>query len=62
MCNSELVATLTHSTAKLVDVAFGIKKLQIACVVEDEKVGIDFLEEGITAFEDHVSTSLVLVC
>ena len=30
-------------------------KLQIACVVEDEKVGTDFLEEAITAFEDHVS-------
>lgn len=43
------------SVAKLVDVAFGIKKLQISCVVEDEKVGTDFLEEAITDFEDHVS-------
>lgn len=43
------------STAKLVPVAYGIMKLQISCVVEDEKVGTDFLEETITAFEDHVS-------
>ena len=43
-------------TAKLVPVAYGIMKLQITCVVEDEKVGTDFLEETITAFEDIVST------
>ena len=41
--------------AKLVPVAYGIMKLQISCVIEDEKVGTDFLEESITAFEDHVS-------
>ena len=35
--------------------AFGVKKLQISCVVEDEKVGTDFLEESITEFEDYVS-------
>lgn len=41
--------------AKLAPVAFGIMKLQISCVVEDEKVGTDFLEEQITSFEDYVS-------
>lgn len=41
--------------AKQVPVAYGIKKLQISCVVEDDKIGTDFLEESITAFEDHVS-------
>lgn len=41
--------------AKLVPVAYGIMKLQISCVIEDEKVGTDFLEDSITAFEDHVS-------
>ena len=40
--------------AKHVPVAYGIKKLQISCVVEDDKIGTDFLEESITAFEDHV--------
>ena len=42
-------------SAKLVPVAFGIKKLQIACIVEDDKVGTDYLEEKIQEFDDHVS-------
>uniref|UniRef100_A0A3Q2QR80 Eukaryotic translation elongation factor 1 beta 2 n=1 Tax=Fundulus heteroclitus TaxID=8078 RepID=A0A3Q2QR80_FUNHE len=44
------------SAAKLVPVGYGIKKLQISCVVEDDKVGTDILEEKITAFEDHVQS------
>lgn len=35
---------------------YGIKKLQIQCVVEDDKVGTDMLEEQITAFEDYVQS------
>uniref|UniRef100_A0A8C7CAS1 Elongation factor 1-beta n=1 Tax=Oncorhynchus kisutch TaxID=8019 RepID=A0A8C7CAS1_ONCKI len=31
-------------------------KLQIGCVVEDDKVGTDQLEEQITAFEDYVQS------
>lgn len=46
---------LVWGQAKLVPVGYGIKKLQIACVVEDNKVGTDFLEEEITKFEDFVS-------
>merc|ERR1712098_834579 len=42
--------------AKLVPVGYGIKKLQINCVVEDDKVGTDILEEQITAFEDFVQS------
>ena len=41
--------------------AFGIKKLQISCVVEDDKVGTDFLEEAITAFEDLVCCPLLML-
>ncbi|WAR09852.1 EF1B-like protein [Mya arenaria] len=37
-------------------VGYGIKKLQINCVVEDDKVGTDFLEEEICAFEDFVQS------
>jgi len=40
--------------AKLVPVGFGIKKLQIMCVVEDEKVSVEELQEKIEAFEDFV--------
>uniref|UniRef100_A0A8C6NR81 Eukaryotic translation elongation factor 1 delta b (guanine nucleotide exchange protein) n=1 Tax=Nothobranchius furzeri TaxID=105023 RepID=A0A8C6NR81_NOTFU len=46
---------LLWGTSKLVPVGYGIKKLQIACVVEDDKVGTDLLEEEITKFEDFVS-------
>ena len=41
--------------AKLVPVGYGIKKLQISCVVEDDKVSTDDLEDKICAFEDFVS-------
>ncbi|XP_015256890.1 PREDICTED: elongation factor 1-beta [Cyprinodon variegatus] len=47
---------LVWGQSKLVPVGYGIKKLQISCVVEDEKVGTDILEEKITAFEDHVQS------
>lgn len=46
---------LLWGASKLVPVGYGIKKLQINCVVEDDKVGTDFLEEEITKFEDYVS-------
>ncbi|XP_067937587.1 elongation factor 1-delta-like [Watersipora subatra] len=47
---------LLWGTAKLVEVGYGIKKLQISCVVEDDKVGTDDLEEAIVAFEDFVQS------
>ena len=43
-------------SAKLVPVGYGIKKLQIQCVVEDDKVGTDMLEEQITAFDEYVQS------
>ena len=46
--------------AKQVPVAYGIKKLQISCVVEDDKIGTDFLEESITGFEDYVRYEAVV--
>jgi len=47
---------LLWGASKLVAVGYGIKKLQICCVVEDDKVGTDFLEEEITALEDYVQS------
>lgn len=49
---------LLWGASKLLPVGYGIKKLQITCVVEDDKVGTDILEEEITKFEDFVSNSL----
>ncbi|XP_035286079.1 elongation factor 1-delta-like isoform X4 [Anguilla rostrata] len=47
---------LLWGSSKLVPVGYGIKKLQIQCVVEDDKVGTDMLEEEITKFEDYVQS------
>lgn len=47
---------LLWGQSKLVPVGYGIKKLQIGCVVEDDKVGTDLLEEAITAFEEFVQS------
>ncbi|XP_068458130.1 elongation factor 1-beta [Clinocottus analis] len=47
---------LVWGQSKLVPVGYGIKKLQIGCVVEDDKVGTDLLEEHISVFEDFVQS------
>ncbi|XP_072473698.1 elongation factor 1-delta-like [Notamacropus eugenii] len=47
---------LVGGGSKLVPVGYGIQKLQIQCVVEDDKVGTDILEEEITKFEDYVQS------
>ena len=41
-------------------VAFGIFKLIICCVVEDDKVSVDDLEEKITEYEDKVNSVQIL--
>lgn len=45
---------LVWGARKLVAVGYGIKKLQISCVVEDDKVGVDDLSDKITELEDYV--------
>jgi len=57
----ELVRTITidglvWGQSKLVPLAYGIKKLQIGCVIEDDKVSTDILEEEITGFSDYVQS------
>merc|ERR1711863_68380 len=47
---------LVWGASKLVPVGYGIKKLQVMCVVEDEKVSIDELSEKICEFEDFVQS------
>jgi elongation factor 1-beta len=48
---------LTWGASKLVPVGFGIKKLQINLVVEDEKVSVSDLQEKIEEIEDFVQSS-----
>jgi len=47
---------LVWGAHKLVPVGYGINKLQLMCVVEDEKVSIDELQEDIAEFEDYVQS------
>lgn len=41
---------------KLVDVAFGIKKIVIGLVVEDEKVSVDDIVDELTEWEDDIQS------
>jgi len=48
---------LVWGASKFVAVGFGIKKLQINLVIEDEKISLDELQEEIQGFEDHVQST-----
>lgn len=47
---------LLWGASKFVPLAYGIHKLQISCVVEDEKVSVDWLQENIESIEDYVQS------
>jgi translation elongation factor EF-1beta len=51
---------LVWGASKLVPVGFGIKKLQITLVVEDDKILVSELEEEIQGFEDYVQSTDVV--
>lgn len=51
---------LVWGASKLVPVGFGIRKLQINLVVEDDKISLDELGEEITEFEDYVQSTDVV--
>ncbi|KAF7420997.1 Translation elongation factor 1 beta [Pleurotus ostreatus] len=48
---------LLWGSSKLVPIGYGIRKLQITLVVEDEKVSTDELQEKIAEFEDYVQST-----
>ncbi|KAM5525055.1 EF-1 guanine nucleotide exchange domain-containing protein [Fusarium oxysporum f. sp. phaseoli] len=48
---------LVWGASKLVPVGFGVKKLQINMVVEDEKISVADLEEEIQELEDYVQST-----
>jgi elongation factor 1-beta len=37
-------------------IAFGVHKLVVGCVIEDEKISVDDLQEAIQAFEEEVQS------
>lgn len=47
---------LLLGASKLVPLAYGIHKLQISCVIEDDKVSVDELQEKIEQIEDYVQS------
>lgn len=48
---------LVWGASKLVPLGYGIKKLQIVMVVEDEKISTTELEEEIQELEDYVQST-----
>jgi elongation factor 1-beta len=48
---------LVWGGGKLVPVGYGVSKLQINCVIEDDKVSLDDLQDAIAEFEDYVQSS-----
>eukprot|EP00027_Filamoeba_sp_ATCC50430_P008182 CAMPEP_0168556028 /NCGR_PEP_ID=MMETSP0413-20121227/8659_1 /TAXON_ID=136452 /ORGANISM="Filamoeba nolandi, Strain NC-AS-23-1" /LENGTH=213 /DNA_ID=CAMNT_0008586937 /DNA_START=79 /DNA_END=720 /DNA_ORIENTATION=+ len=51
---------LEWKASKILEVAYGIKKLQISCHVVDDQVSVDDIQEQIQSFEDLVqSTDIV---
>jgi len=48
---------LVWGSSKLVAIGYGIKKLQITVVIEDELISLDELQEQIQEFDDYVQSS-----
>ncbi|KAJ7756332.1 hypothetical protein B0H16DRAFT_698682 [Mycena metata] len=48
---------LVWGGSKLVPIGYGIKKLQVNIVIEDELVSLDELQEQIAEFEDYVQST-----
>jgi elongation factor 1-beta len=51
---------LVWGASKLVPVGYGIRKLQINIVVEDDKVSLDTLQDEIAELEDYVQSSDII--
>ncbi|KAI9673526.1 MAG: Translation elongation factor 1 beta [Trizodia sp. TS-e1964] len=51
---------LLWGKSTLVEIGYGIKKLQMNLVIEDEKVSLDDIQEQIAGFEDHVQSTDVV--
>lgn len=52
----EIDGLIWNKEPKKLDVAFGIQKLQIGCVIEDDKVLTDDIFDQILAWEDDVQS------
>ena len=48
-----------NNEPKIIPVAFGMNKLQVGCVVEDQKISLDDVYEKIEDWEEVQSTDTV---
>ncbi|KAE8217463.1 hypothetical protein CF319_g8454 [Tilletia indica] len=48
---------LVWGASKLVPVGYGVRKLQITIVIEDDKISLDDLQEKVAEFEDYVQST-----
>jgi len=55
-CKTIEMDGLLWGASKLVPIGYGIKKLQLMCVVEDAKVSIEELQEKMEEFEDFIQS------
>merc|ERR1711874_44239 len=55
-CKSIEKEGLVWGASKLVPVGYGINKLQLMCVVGDDKVSIEELSEQMAEFEDYIQS------
>jgi len=51
---------LEWKASKLVEVAYGVRKLQISCHIVDELVSVDDIQEQIQGFEEYVQSTDVV--
>jgi len=47
--------------AELKEIAYGVQKLQIICIIEDDKVPQDSIQEAVEKFEDFVQSTDIVV-
>ena len=55
----EIVGLVWSKDVKKIDVAYGIQKIQIGCVIEDDKVLTDDIFEPIEEWEEVQSVDMV---
>lgn len=52
----EIDGLVWNQEPKILEVAYGVQKLQVGCVIEDDKVLTDDIFDKITAWEDDVQS------
>ena len=56
----ELDGLFWKTEYKLEPIAYGLKKIVIGVVIEDDKISVDDLQDKIQGFEDHVQSCDIL--